>query len=74
VRVDDPEQRHRLFAERLSAGDLALLSNSWSIAFGEDPVPQEGPHGRSAEVARRQPDGGWLHAIEDPAASVLAEL
>jgi uncharacterized protein (TIGR02246 family) len=45
-----------------TAGDLALLSNSWHAttpdgsAFG----------GRTTEVVRRQPDGRWLAVIDDP--------
>jgi uncharacterized protein (TIGR02246 family) len=45
-----------------TAGDLALLSNSWTAT-----TPDGGAFGgRTTEVARRQPDGRWLVVIDDP--------
>jgi ketosteroid isomerase-like protein len=50
----------------LVSGDIALLSSDWHAVV----EPQEGQvveaHGRSAEVARRQPDGSWRFVIDDP--------
>jgi ketosteroid isomerase-like protein len=50
----------------LVSGDIALLSSDWHAVV----EPQEGTtaeaHGRSAEVARRQPGGSWLFVIDDP--------
>lgn len=50
----------------LDAGDVALHLSRWTLR-GND--PDSGPiktTGRSSNVARRQPDGGWLIAIDDP--------
>jgi uncharacterized protein (TIGR02246 family) len=47
-------------------GDLALLHGRWSITAT---APDGSPitmSGRSAEVARRQPDGTWLYVIDNP--------
>jgi uncharacterized protein (TIGR02246 family) len=48
------------------AGDLALLTSKWEIKMTDaDGKPAE-LHGQSVEVARRQPDGNWLFAIDLP--------
>jgi uncharacterized protein (TIGR02246 family) len=50
----------------LEAGDLALLSNGWTMSFtGPDGQPVT-MSGITAEVARRQADGTWLWVIDDP--------
>jgi enoyl-CoA hydratase len=125
VLVDDPEDLHRLFAERANAGDLdglialyeagaafvgpdgtnaagsdairdrlegllamapqitptssraviagdvALLSNRFHMTLGPGDGERAGLEGTSTEVARRQPDGGWLYVIDDPASSTV---
>ncbi len=46
--------------------DLALTSARWEMAgTGPDDQPVE-MRGRSTEVCRRQDDGTWLFAIDDP--------
>jgi enoyl-CoA hydratase len=56
----------------LLAGDIALLSNRWRMTFGTGQGNgQTGFEGTSAEVARRQPDGFWRYAIDDPASMGL---
>ena len=46
--------------------DLALVSASWTLAMkGPDGQPQA-MDGRSIEIARRQRDGHWLFAIDEP--------
>lgn len=52
------------------AGDIALMSNSWTMTLGV--LDEDAPivDGRSTEVARRQSDGGWLYVIDHP--TVLA--
>ena len=53
-------------AYSILAEDLALLRGQWSVTgTGPDwkPVSMEG---HSLEVARRQPDGTWLFAIDHP--------
>lgn len=42
------------------AGDIALVYSRWSMS-----KPDPGS-GRTVEVARKQPDGTWLYAIDDP--------
>jgi ketosteroid isomerase-like protein len=49
-------------------GELALLSNRWWMTIGDLELSAA-----TAEVARRQPDGTWKYAIDNPdAAGVLA--
>jgi uncharacterized protein (TIGR02246 family) len=49
-------------------GDLAMLSNSWTVTIGDDRMSAT-----TAEVARRQADGTWLYVIDNPdSAGVLA--
>jgi uncharacterized protein (TIGR02246 family) len=50
----------------LRAGDTALVQNAWSL---EGTAPDGAPvrlGGTSADVVRRQADGSWLVAIDDP--------
>ena len=51
-------------------GDTALLSNDWNFAGAGMELSS-----RTAEVARRQPDGTWRYVIDHPyaAADPLAE-
>jgi ketosteroid isomerase-like protein len=48
------------------AGDLALMSNRWTMRLGVLDSDAPGVDGRSTEVARRQKDGGWLYVIDNP--------
>ena len=43
----------------IEAGELAILSNEWTFTAGEQAMGAT-----TAEVARRQPDGGWLFVID----------
>ena len=45
----------------IAAGDLAVLSNEWTFEVGGQQLSAV-----TAEVARRQPDGGWLYVIDHP--------
>ena len=45
----------------IAAGDLAVLSNEWTFDVGGAKISSV-----TAEVARRQPDGGWLYVIDHP--------
>jgi uncharacterized protein (TIGR02246 family) len=45
----------------IEAGDLAILSNEWTLTAGGESLSAI-----TAEVARRQPDGGWLYVIDNP--------
>jgi uncharacterized protein (TIGR02246 family) len=47
-------------------GDLAFLSNRWSLSGGTMPDGSAAELGATtAEVARRQPDGSWLYVIDN---------
>ena len=47
-------------------GDLALLSAEWQLSItGPDGKPVQ-MSGKSVEVLRRQNDGTWLFAIDEP--------
>ena len=46
----------------LETGDLALLSNHWTLTIGGEEVGQ----GDTAEIARRQSDGTWKYVIDNP--------
>jgi ketosteroid isomerase-like protein len=46
----------------IESGDLALLSNSWTLELDGEPVASS----FAAEVARRQGDGRWLYVIDSP--------
>ena len=48
------------------SGALALCTARWKLVMtGQDGKPQE-VAGQSLEVVRRQPDGRWLFAIDEP--------
>lgn len=49
------------------AGDVALMSNRWRMTLGVGDGELASVDGASTEVARRQPDGGWLYVIDNPA-------
>lgn len=47
-------------------GGLAMMHGKWVLTgCNEDGVPEE-QRGTSAEVLRRQPDGSWLYALDNP--------
>ena len=46
----------------LESGDLALLSNEWTLELDGNPVAS----GATAEVARRQHDGSWRYVSDNP--------
>jgi uncharacterized protein (TIGR02246 family) len=50
------------------AGDLALLSNEWTLTVGDASMSAV-----TAEVARREPDGSWLYVVDHPYASLEPE-
>jgi uncharacterized protein (TIGR02246 family) len=52
----------------IEAGDLAILSNEWTLTAGDQSLSAV-----TAEVARREPDGGWLLVIDHPFASMEPE-
>jgi uncharacterized protein (TIGR02246 family) len=51
-----------------AAGDLAVLSNEWTLTVGDETMSAI-----TAEVARREPDGSWLYVIDAPYASLEPE-
>jgi uncharacterized protein (TIGR02246 family) len=52
----------------IEAGDLAILSNEWTYTAGDQTMSAV-----TAEVARRQPEGGWLYVIDHPFAGLEPE-
>ena len=50
----------------LLAGETALVANRWSLEGTSPDGEQVAMSGTSADVLRRQPDGGWRIAIDDP--------
>ena len=52
----------------IEAGDLAILSNEWTYTAGDQTMGAT-----TAEVARRQADGGWLYVIDHPFAGLEPE-
>jgi ketosteroid isomerase-like protein len=50
----------------LVSGEIALLSSEWHAVVEPEEGKMVEAHGRSAEVARRQPDGTWRFVIDDP--------
>jgi len=50
------------------AGDLAVLSNEWTMTMGDESLSAI-----SAEVARREPDASWLYVVDAPYASLEPE-
>src|SRR5258708_4104812 len=50
----------------IPAGDLALYLSAWNLV-GKDPQGKEvRMTGRSSDVLRRQPNGNWLIALDNP--------
>jgi uncharacterized protein (TIGR02246 family) len=49
----------------LEAGDLALLGCEWTLTVGHESLAST-----TAEVAQRQPGGGWLWILDHPFASL----
>jgi ketosteroid isomerase-like protein len=41
--------------------DLVVLYNEWILSAGGNEMK-----GKAIEIVRRQPDGTWLFAIDDP--------
>ncbi len=52
----------------IEAGDLAILSNEWTFTADGQTMGAT-----TAEVARRQADGGWLYVIDHPYAGLDRE-
>ena len=52
----------------IESGDLAILSNEWTFTAGDQTIGAT-----TAEVARRQADGGWLYVIDHPYAGLEPE-
>jgi len=52
--------------EVLAAGDVALVINEWAMTGTAPDGTEVDQGGRSADVVRRQPDGGWLVVVDKP--------
>jgi uncharacterized protein (TIGR02246 family) len=61
-----PKIRMNVVKVVTAGDDLAVLYNHWTLrADGPDGKAAEAA-GKSMEVVRRQPDGTWLFAVDDP--------
>ncbi|MHA6629770.1 YybH family protein [Pseudonocardia sichuanensis] len=49
----------------IEAGDIAILSNEWTLRIGAETMSAV-----TAEVAARQPGGGWLYVVDHPFAGL----
>jgi uncharacterized protein (TIGR02246 family) len=59
----------RMIAETvqvLRADDVALVVNEWTMTGTTPDGTEVRQGGRSADVVRRQPDGGWLVLVDKP--------
>jgi ketosteroid isomerase-like protein len=66
ARFIETRRKFRLEVGRaIQTGDLALLVSSWKLEGELRGEPYE-TTGRTADVARRQPDGSWLLVIDSP--------
>ena len=54
------------FKKAFQAGDIALLISDWTLSATDPDGNAIEMGGRTAGVARRQPDGSWLFAIDNP--------
>lgn len=52
--------------ETVEAGDVALYSTRWSLSSTGPDGAAIRTNGKGAVVLRREPDGKWLIAIENP--------
>lgn len=46
--------------------DLAVVYNDWTLTATSSGAPPIERSGKAMEVVRRQPDGSWRFAIDDP--------
>jgi uncharacterized protein (TIGR02246 family) len=53
--------------EVLQADDVALVINEWTMTGRAPDGTEVRQGGRSADVVRRQPSGGWLVLVDKPA-------
>ncbi|SRR5579862_3930803 len=61
-----PRLRMNIVKVVKAGDDLAVLYNDWSMS-GKDPGGQPlEMSGKAIEVVRRQADGTWLFAVDDP--------
>ncbi len=56
----------------VTAGDVALMFNSWRMTLRADDGETTELDGASTEVARRQPNGSWLYVIDHPALEAVS--
>jgi uncharacterized protein (TIGR02246 family) len=54
------------FKKAFQAGDIALLFSDWTLSATDPDGNAIEMGGRTAGVARSQPDGSWLFTIDNP--------
>jgi uncharacterized protein (TIGR02246 family) len=50
----------------VALNDIALVYNDWTVKGVSEGGRVRESSGRATEIVRRQPDGRWLFAIDDP--------
>jgi uncharacterized protein (TIGR02246 family) len=61
-----PQIRMRTVKAAKGGNDLAVLYSEWSIAASAPDGTRSDVAGTSVEVVRRQADGSWKFALDDP--------
>lgn len=51
-------------------GDVAIQYNEWELTIRDAEGRSAESRGTAVECLRRQPDGSWLYAIDDPFARI----
>jgi uncharacterized protein (TIGR02246 family) len=52
----------------ISTGEVAVLYNDWTGSITAPDGEETAISGKAIEVVRKQPDGTWLFAVDDPRA------
>lgn len=61
-----PTDLQMRIARVVVSGDIAVIYNDWVATTKTDDGNVVQRAGRAIEIVRRQPDGTWLFAIDDP--------
>ena len=62
LKGDFQREKHQL----IEAGDIAFYCSDWTMSATDPSGKSIQMKGRTADVLRRQPDGNWLIAFDNP--------